>query len=90
MALTSSRTENQQLGQVNLQCHTLTFTGVTSGHVKTGLARVRAAFFNNETSEAQGIVKINKASDGATAEGGGVYISDVTSGDTGTLTVIGV
>lgn len=89
MAFSSTRTELQQLGQVTLQIHSVDFAGVTSGHIKTGMARVRAAFFNNEGTEAQGIVKINKASDGSTAEGGGIYISDVTSGDTGTLTVIG-
>jgi hypothetical protein len=66
----------------------LDFASVTEGTFKTGLSQVESAVFNNETTEAQGLVKRN-TTDGSTASSGSVYVSGVTASDVGTLVVTG-
>lgn len=90
MAFTSVLLKTDVVGSQMVQFYTCTFTAVTSGYIKTGLHNVLMAQHNNETTEADGKVKKNIATDGSTAELGGVYFSGFTAGDVVTVEVKGI
>lgn len=89
MAFSYSKVSNHVAGNLKVEFFDLNFASVTEGVVKTGLSQVRHAAFENEVSEAQGKVQINK-SDASTASAGDIFVSGVTSSDTGKLMVWGV
>jgi len=66
--------------------YALDFASVTEGKVETGFNNVISAVLNNETTEAQGLVKRNY-SDGSTESFGDIFVSGVTSNDKATLIV---
>lgn len=89
MAFSSAQVDADIHGTTVCQIYTLNFAGVTSGYVKTGLSKILFARLNNATTAGAGKVLINKASDGSTAEGGGLYMSGLTSNDVGEIIVFG-
>lgn len=89
MAFSSSLKKRDIHGTMQFKIIDCNFASVTSGHVKTGFGTVYAAFFNNGTTEAQGLVKINRNSADNAAEAGGIHISGVTASDIGQLIVYG-
>ena len=89
MAFSKSKSTEQLVGLNKLQVFDLNFASVTSGDVVTGLDHIYSAVFNNQTSEAQGIVVPNVDTDGTTSKPGAIHISGVTASDLGQLTVIG-
>ncbi len=89
MAFSSSKLREENVGTLKLQVYDVNFASVTEGHVKSGFNNVVGAWFNNEVSEAQGLVVPNKDSAGSATEFGGVRVSGVTSSDTGKLFVLG-
>jgi hypothetical protein len=89
MAFSKTKEQDQLLGGLHVLVFNLNFASVTSGQFKTGLNKVIFAAFNNDVTEDQGLVKLNKDSAGTGTENGSIYISSVTSNDTGTLIVIG-
>jgi hypothetical protein len=90
MAFSSSVNKQDVVGSMKVQIYSCDFAAVTTGAIKTGFSNIFAAVFNNGTTEAQGLVKINIAADGSTAEVGTVNVSGVTSNDVGQLIVFGV
>jgi hypothetical protein len=67
----------------------LDFASVTSGHIKSGFGTVVFAEHLNNTTENDGKLKINVASDGTTVEFGSVYFSSFTSNDTARVKITG-
>ena len=88
MTFSASRTSRSLIGTKIMEVWALNFASVTSGTFKTGLSQVESAVFNNEVSEAQGLVQKN-TSTGSNSVAGSIYASGVTSSDTGTLVVTG-
>ena len=89
MAFSYSKVSNHVAGNLKVAFFDVNFASVTEGKVQTGFAQVRHAAYENEVTEAQGKVQINK-SDATTASPGDVFVSGVTSSDTGKLMVWGV
>lgn len=89
MAFSAEKVSNHVAGNLLVAFYDLNFASVTEGVVKTGFSHVRHAAFENEVSEGQGKVQINKSA-ASTANAGSVFISSVTSNDTGKLMVWGV
>lgn len=89
MAFSSTVQKNDVQGTMVCKVYQASFASVTSGHIKTGLSNVVFAVHNNETTEGDGKLVINKASDGSTAEGGGIYFSGFTANDVATVIVYG-
>lgn len=89
MAFSSTVKKHDVQGTMICKVIEATFAAVTSGHIKTGLANIVAAVHNNETTEGDGKIVINKASDGTTAEKGGLYCSGFTASDVATIIVYG-
>lgn len=89
MAFSSSVVKNDVQGTMLCKVITASFAAVTSGHVKTGLRNILFAVHNNEVTEGDGKIVINKASDGSTAEAGGLYCSGFTASDVATILVYG-
>lgn len=90
MAFSSSVKKQDVIGTMQVKIIDCDFAAVTTGHVKTGFSQVFAAVFNNGTTEAQGLVKINRDAADTVAEIGGVNISGVTLSDVGQLIVFGI
>jgi len=88
LELVKKRDSDQVVGGIKVQFHTLTFTGVTEGKLKTGLTTIWGASFLNRTTEADGQAVIN-TSDGSTSEPGSIYFQGFTSGDVVDVTVFG-
>ena len=80
MAFSSSKTAQSLAGNLRMEIHSCDFAGVTSGTVSIGIKNILHMSFNNEVTEAAGLV---------TKSGQLVTIASVTSNDTGTLMVIG-
>lgn len=91
MALSVSKDHaNEELmGRKRVLFFDLTFTGVTGGEVKTGLANVVFAQYSPNKTDDHGVAYRNFSDAGSTAAAGSVYVDGVTSGDTGRLMVIG-
>lgn len=89
MAFSASKVSNHVAGNLKVAFFNLDFASVTEGVIKTGFDQVRHASFENEVSEGQGKVQINK-SDASTAAPGSIFVSGVTASDTGKLMVWGV
>lgn len=89
MAFSSTLKKSDVFGTTPVKIYDVDFASVTTGHVKTGFSTVHLAFFNNGTTEAQGLVKINRNAADNAAEAGGINISGVTSSDVGQLIVYG-
>jgi hypothetical protein len=90
MAFSSSVVKHDVIGSMQVKIVSCNFASVTTGLVKTGFSQVFAAVFNNGTTEAQGLVKINRNAADDGAEVGSVNVSGVTSNDVGQLIVFGV
>lgn len=89
MAFSSAQVATDVHGTMECQIYTINSAGVTSGYIKTGFSNILFARLNNATTAGAGKVLINKASDGSTAEGGGLYMSGLTSNDVGEIIVFG-
>lgn len=90
MAQAVVRKSTYPIGPLRAVIMEVTHTGVTTSTITTadhGLGNIVAAFANNETTETQGLVQINKNSGGAAL--GSVYTTSVTSGDVVTYLLLG-
>lgn len=67
----------------------VSFASVTSGYLSTGLSTIVFAEHLNNTTENDGKLAVNIASDGSTTEHGGLYMSGFTSNDTAIVKVTG-
>lgn len=77
-------------GPLRLIILTVTHTAVTTSTVTAndhGLRSIVGGWINNETTEDQGLLKINQNSGGAAI--GSAYLTAVTSGDVVTMFLIG-
>lgn len=90
MAFSSSVKKQDVIGTMQVQIIDCNFAAVTTGAVQTGFKQVFAAVFNNGTTEAQGLVKINRNAADDAAEIGTVNVSGVTASDVGQLIVFGI
>jgi hypothetical protein len=89
MAFSSSKVGDNVNGKYKELYFDADFASVTLGHIKTGLSTIIFAEHLNNTTENDGKLAINKASDGSTAEQGGLYCSGFTSNDTARIKVTG-
>jgi hypothetical protein len=89
MAFSSTVTKSDVQGTMICKVISASFAAVTSGAIKTGLSNIAFAVHNNEKTEGDGLMKINIASDGSTAEHGSLYFSGFTSNDVATVLVYG-
>jgi hypothetical protein len=89
MAFSSTHKKSDVFGTTQVKFFDVNFASVTTGAVKSGFSNVLHAEFTNGTSEAQGLVKINRNAADDAAEAGTVNISGVTSDDVGQLVVFG-
>jgi len=89
MAFTYVETKRGVMGDLRYQVFECTFGAVTTGHIPTGLSNIFYVDFNNEVTEADGLVRKNKASNGSTDAYGGVYFSGFTASDVATVMVFG-
>lgn len=89
MAFSSTLKKSDICGTTQVKFFDVNFASVTTGAVKSGFSNVLFAVFNNGTTEAQGLVKINRNAADNAAEAGTVNISGVTSNDVGQLMVYG-
>jgi hypothetical protein len=89
MAFSSTLKKSDVFGTTQVKFYDLNFASVTTGAVKTGFSNILHADFVNGTTEAQGLVKINRNAADNAAEAGTVNVSSVTSNDTGLLIVYG-
>jgi hypothetical protein len=89
MAFSSTKVFETLEGNLRVKYIDATFTAVTSGQIKTGFSHIVFASSLNNTTENDGKLAINIASDGTTAEPGGLYCSSFTSGDTARFRVVG-
>lgn len=81
MAFSSSKKTRSIAGNIVVEIYSCNFASVTSGTVNTGISTIFHAQFNNEVTEAAGLV---------VPSGSNVAITSVTSNDTGTLIVWGL
>ncbi len=88
MALVSSKTSHITMGNVIARTFDLTFTGVTSAEVKTGLGQIHFATYASTLDDAYDIYA-NYSDAGTTRKVGSVFINNVGAGATGKLFVIG-
>lgn len=89
MAFSSTQKKADVFGTTQVKFYDVNFASVTTGAVKTGFSNVLHADFVNNTSEAQGLVKINRNAADNAAEAGTVNVSGVTASDVGQLIVYG-
>lgn len=89
MAFSSTQKKSDVFGTTQVKFFDVNFASVTTGAVKTGFSNVLHADFVNGTSEAQGLVKINRNAADSAAEAGTVNVSGVTASDVGQLIVYG-
>lgn len=89
MAFSSSVKKHDVIGTMQVKIFDCSFASVTTGLVKSGFSNVFAAVFSNGTTEAQGLVKLNRNAADDGAEVGSVNVSGVTSNDVGQLIVFG-
>ncbi len=80
MAFSSSKLASSLMGNLRVEIHYCDFASVTTGDISVGMSNIMHMSFNNEVSEAQGLV---------TKSGQTVTVASVTANDTGTLLVIG-
>jgi len=80
MAFSSSKLASSLMGNLRVEVHSCNFASVTTGDISVGMSNIMHMSFNNETTEAAGLV---------TKSGQTVTIASVTSNDVGTLLVIG-
>lgn len=80
MAFSSSKVAQSLAGNLRMEIHSCNFDSVTTGDISIGIKNILFMVFNNEVSEAQGLV---------TKNGQKVTVSGVTANDTGSLLVIG-
>lgn len=80
MAFSSSKLASSLMGNLRVEIHSCNFASVTTGDVSVGISNILHMSFNNDVTEAAGLV---------TKSGQTVTIASVTSNDTGTLLVIG-
>jgi len=89
-AFSATLGQQGQIGGLRFKIYELSFASVTSGTTITGMNNIIYAVFNNETTEAQGLVNKNSATASETEDDPGeIHISGVTSSDNGVLFVIG-
>jgi hypothetical protein len=89
MAFSSTKLDTNLNGKYQEFYFDVNFASVTVGYIKTGLRNIIFADHLNNTTENDGKLVINKASDGSTAEQGGLYMTGFTSNDTARIRVIG-
>jgi hypothetical protein len=90
MAQAVSGLKSFPIGPLRAVILTVTHTAVTTSTITKadhGLTNITACFMNNETTENDGLVQINKNSGGAAL--GSVYTTSVTSGDVCTYLIYG-
>lgn len=76
-------------GSKRVEYLVVTLTGVTGGHIKTGLSNIKHATFINVTTEGDGQIKINRNSADNAVEYGGLLLAGFTSGDSVNVKVEG-
>jgi hypothetical protein len=81
MAFQATLKRQTLMGNLRAQVWEVDFDGVTTGTIASGLSEVDHISFNNEVSEDLGI---------ASKSGSNVTVSGVTSGDTGTVLIVGI
>jgi hypothetical protein len=89
MAFSSTSIPAEVVGTKFVKIFTCSFAAVTAGAIKTGFNHVLFAKHNNQTTEADGKLLINIASDGTTAEEGSIYFSGFTANDVAQVFVYG-
>jgi hypothetical protein len=89
MAFSSSVKKHDVQGTMILKVLDFNAASVTSGYVKTGLRNIVFAVISNRSTAGAGKALVNIASDGTTAEQGGLFLSGLTSNDVGSVLVYG-
>lgn len=89
MAFSSTLKKSDVHGSLQVQVYTADFNAVTTGHIKTGLSNIIFAVHNNEVTEGDGKVEINRDSGDTAAEPGGLLLSGFTLSDVATVIVYG-
>ena len=87
MAFTATLIARNIEGNKKVSYWSLDFDSVTEGVVQTGEINALHAHYSPGVSDKHGIVKLNVDA-AAAALPGAVYVSSVTSNDTGTLRVV--
>lgn len=81
MAFSATLKRKSLMGNMRVEVWELDFASVTTGTFSAGLGTIDHVSFNNETTEAQGLV---------TKSGSEITVSGVTSSDVGTIIVFGL
>ncbi len=81
MAFSATLKRQSLMGNMRVEVWELDFASVTTGTFSAGLGTIDHVSFNNETTEAQGLV---------TKSGSDITVAGVTSSDVGTIIVFGL
>lgn len=88
-ALSTTLVKTENFGTLKAKIFELTFTGVTSGTVSTGLRTVLFCSFQNSSDDDSASISLNFSDVESTAASGSVHIAEVGSGDNGDLFCLG-